>query len=307
MVFNHVKKMLILIVAAGIVGLSFIAPTRSQGGSSDIVAILNQILQRVNNLPAALVSLGTYISNWTDPDTSEPTLQMQNNFQKLGSLLPVTQIAQSNMQPALNNFLFGNNGDNVLEFSGGGSPTGKMPPAKSFMYGNDLTYTSLLGQPLYEKDPRDKANFVMNYVMNASGANIWHQMPDSSFAGSRNAVIRYQAYYNTVMAATTLNNYILSAAAADKGQFNSLQQTLIQQATDPSTWFAKVSSENIGFVLRQLLMYQSQVFVLMTQMIQLQQQALNAQAVNTAVAIAGNQLNEASLVGYAKGKQPDFN
>jgi len=294
--FNRIIKIVILITAAGLASLSVISPVKGQSDPA-IIALLRQILQCVNNLP-------TYISAWTATDNSNTSTTLTGTFQQLGQSL-IQGLNTQDTQTALNNYLLSNDGNNVnaFDFPQKNKFTGQAPTTDTLPYGNDLVYASLLGSPLFPKDPRGSTDYAMNYILNASGSNLWHQMPQG-FHGKPQTRKIYQAFYNTVMAATTFNNYVLSTNYADsKNPFTPLQQTLITQATDPNAWFAQVGSENIGFVLRQLLMYQSQVFVLLTQMMQLQKQMVSAQAINTAVLMANNSLNEASMAGYASGTQ----
>jgi hypothetical protein len=63
-------------------------------------------------------------------------------------------------------------------------------------------------------------------------------------------------------------------------------------------------SEKIGYVLRQILLYQSQTFVLMTQIVQLQKQMVSAQVMTNATLVAVNQVNERVLAADAQGVQP---
>lgn len=304
--FNQVKKILILMGAAGMVSLSAISPLRAQAGLGD-TAILAAILDRVNNLPKALEGIGTLTAAWMDPDTSDASIAMQGNFSQLGDLLSADTTQSLTTQGSLNTFLLSNNGDNIYSFNAGVDPTtdpGYKPVTpKTLPYANDLAFTSVLGTPVI-KETRKGVDSSMNYIMNASGSNIAHVIPGISWQGKIESQRRYQSFYNTVMAATSYNNYILSYYATDKGQFNTLQNTLIKQASDPKTWFAKVSSENIGFVLRQLLMYQSQIFVLLTEVVEGQKQMVSAQAMNTAVLIAINQINEGAMAAYADNKTP---
>jgi hypothetical protein len=296
MAFNHTKKILVVLGAAGLIGLSTLSPLRGQsapGGSEMIVMLLQQILQKVNDLP-------TFIDDWRHTDDSDPSAAMQANFQQLGQLIPQNIDTHASLQSILNTFLLGNNGQNVIDINeSGAASNSKLPSAKNFPYANDLAYSTLLGTPIIAKDVRENADAALNYVLNASGANIYHPMPGGGWGGTKESIIRYQGYYNTVMAATSYNNYLLSGLYSDKNQFTALQKTLIQQASDPTKWFMEVGKEKIGFVMRQLLMYESQIFVLMTEMIQLQKQMVSAQAMNTATLIAVNQLNEASMVNFA--------
>lgn len=314
--FNEVKKILVLMVVAITISISCIFPLRAQTASNNIAAILNQILQRVNNLPASLVSLGAFMSAWMDPDTSPPTSAMQQSFTQLGSLITQNSTTQDSLQTSLNAKLLNNDGSNVYNANntGGMASISKDPATPtSLKYANDLVYSSLLDAPFFAKDPRageapgenKKIDSSLNYILNAGGLNLYHKRPGGG-QGSAESKTRYQGFYNTIMAATSFNGYVLSNVYADKSQFTTLQQALIKQATDPKDWFAQVSSENIGFVLRQLLLYQSQIFVLLTQSLQLQKQMVAAQAMNTSVLIAVNQLNENTMASSARGENPSL-
>jgi hypothetical protein len=304
-------------------GLASISPLGAQtsdlsggGGSSggSIIAILNAILVRVNNLPPALVNLQAYTNAWMSTDTSTPTSTMQGNFTQLGNYLTTIVDQQNAVQSQLNASLLNNDGSNVYNFNYANYGSSSQNPAttSNLQYANDLVYSSLLGIPFFAKDPRNsggqgkKVDSRLNYIMNASGLNLYHIRPATNWQGSQNSQTKYQGFYNTVMAATSFNGYILSDVYADKNQFTTLQQTLIKQATDPKTWFVEVGKENIGYVLRQLLIYQSQIFVLLTEMIQIQKQMVTAQAINNSVLMAVNMNNENLLVSGAQGKNPSL-
>lgn len=316
MSFDRVKKVCVLLGAATLISFSALSPLKAQSGGGDIAAILTQILDRVNNLPAALVNLGAYTAAWMNADDGKnsPTPALQGTFTQLGNLFTTDITTQNSLQSTLNTNLLSNDGSNAATFNTGSSASASSTPATptTFPFANDLVYSSLLDAPFFAKDPRasgsqnKKVDSALNYIMNASGLNLAHVKPGNNWQGSPDSLQRYQAVYNTLMAATSFNGYALSNAYADKNQFTTLQQTLIQQATDPKNWFAQVSSENIGLVLRQLLLYQSQTFVLLSQTIQFQKQMVTAQAMNTAVLMAMNQTNERLLVSSAKGEKPSL-
>ncbi len=292
------KKFLILLGAATTVSLVSTSNLRAQGASEEylrqIAQNTNNILQKVNNLPAYLSNLAQMALAFTAADNSNATANTQLNFTKLNNLINKNSTTQLSLQTQLNGELFKN-----------ADPIETMVP-----YANDLTYSTILGSPYLKPDPREKASgknqppaqdAAINYVKNASGISLFHFMPGIGWKGSAVDQKRYFGYYNTVMAVESFNGYILSNQYADGNQTNTLQQTLINQASDPKNWFAQIASENIGYVLRQLLLYQSQVFVLLTQLVQTQKQMLNAQAMTNAVLIASNTQQEAYLAGKAQG------
>jgi hypothetical protein len=310
--FTSIKKIVILLSAAGVIGLMNISPLKAQGSDSiylqQIAANTLNTVQLLNQVPAMITSLGKFITAWMNPDNSDAATTLQGSFTQLGTLLTSDLTTQNSLQASLNANLLNNDGSNIFNVNVGKPTATGLATAKTFWYANDLVYSTLLGTPYFAKDPRNqqKANSVdpaLNYIKNASGINIYHVLPNDNWQGTVAAQARYQSYFNTVMAAESFNAYVLSGQYADKNQFNALQTTLIQQASDPAKWFAKVSSENIGFVLRQLLFYQSQAFVLLSQLVQTQKQMVTAQAMTNSTLIAINQINESLLVSSAKGQQ----
>ena len=131
-------------------------------------------------------------------------------------------------------------------------------------------------------------------------------MPGNNWQGSKNSVDKYSNYYNTIMSVESFNGYILSNQYADGAQFNNLQNTLIKQASDGQSWFSQVATENMSTVLRQILMYESQVFVLLSQLVQTQRQMVTAQAMTNTLLIAVNQNNETQLVASAQNVRPSL-
>lgn len=302
---KSLKKFLVLSGAAFSVSIVGVQTLRAQdagsnaGGSAGTEIILLQqianntlgVLNQVNNLQNVLQAVALLATAWITPDDSEVTSQqLVPNFTALGKLVNSTQQAQVSMQPAVNSAIFAN-----------------IKP-EDIPYANDLTFSTLLGAPFLPKDPRDtsskKVDSSLNYIYNASGVFIPHIAPNLSWQGSTSDQDKYQAYYSAVIAAQTYDAYILSQQYADKNQYNEVQTALVTQASDAQNWMAKVASENIGWVLRQLLLYQSQSLVLMTQIVQTQKQIASATAMNNTLLIANNQQWEDLLLSKAQGVKP---
>lgn len=253
------------------------------------------ILQMVNNLPTFMNQLTQLALSWFDPDDSTTTANLQSNFANFGSGLVRNLTVQNAVQPQLMQDLFQK-----------ATPT-TMP------YANDLAYQTLLGMPYFKKDPRNPAgkkppavNAAYNYIRNASGIGMPHVAPSKSFSGNVYDQRKYFSYYTGITAAESFNAYVLSYALADSlngGPFNTAQTTLIKQASD-SEWFTKVASEKLGVVLRQILMYQSQSYVLLSQILVTQKQQLTAQAINNALTILNGSDIEKKLVEKASGTPP---
>lgn len=308
---SKIKKIIVLMGATSFINLTFIPPAEAQ----DAVAYLRSIdanvrtilMEKLNQFPEYMQKLAEFLQAWMEEDKSEPTVTMQGNFTKLGKLLVDTMGAQDDLQTKLNTSLINNDGNNVILLNQGMVPRTNLVTAKTMPYANDVLYSSLVQKPLYPKDPRstdnNKIDFAMNYIKNASGMNLYHELPNDSWKGRVDSQIKYQSYFNTVMAAESFNSYVLSYQYALKDDFNTLQKDLIEQASDQAKWFAKVSSENIGFVLRQILFYQSQSFVLLSQLVQTQKQMVTAQTITNSLLIASNSINESLMLSSAKGEQ----
>lgn len=294
--FEPIKKFLLITGAVLSVSIVSITNLRADEGAPDQSLILlqaianntNGILQQVNNLQGVLQAIGKLATAWITPDTSDVTSsQLAPNFSELSQL----------MTSDLNGALGIQSKNNAAMLTG---VTKDNTP-----YANDLTYSTLLGQPFFSKDPRNtpfkQVDAAWNYISNASGINLVHVVPQISWQGADEDQTRYQNYYNTAMAVESFNAYVLSQQYADKNQFNDLQLKLIDQAGDPSKWMAQVASENIGWVLRQLLLFQSQSFVLMTQLVQSEKQIATASAMTNAVILTLNQQWEQNFVSKAQG------
>lgn len=293
---DHLKKFFILLGAASLVSIVSISNLKAQGSSEEYLRLIeqhtNNILRNVNNLPTYLQNLTQMALAFTNSDTSDTTARLQGNFTQLGNIFKDNYAKQGPLQQRLNADLLGANASKAT-----------MP------YANDLVYSTVLGSPFFQTDPRNPpggpatANPVYNYIKNTSGIGISHLQP-GTWNGPLIEQQKYQNYYNMVMGIESFNSYVLNTQFADGNQFNELQQILITQASDPKNWFAQVAAENIGYVLRQILLYQSQMFVLMTQLIQTEKQIASAQVMTNSLLILNNQQNENMLITKAQGVKP---
>lgn len=305
----RLKQFIILLGASSVIsiaGLSNLYAQSSEDYLKIIAANTTSMLEKLDKIPELINGLSEMVLAWITPMTSEnsPPLQtMQTSLTQLGDLIVQGQSKQQAMLMPANFDLLNNDGMNVYN-SNSGSPNA--PQSMSNLnYANDLTYSTLLGMPVFARDPRNKAgsqpvNAAYNYIKNAAGLNMYHPVPNPSWKEGK-AKKRYQNYFNTVMAVESFDSYILSTQLADGNQLNDLQKTLVNQASDPAAWITQVASEKIGFVLRQILLYQSQLFIVMTQMVQSQKQMVTAQAMTNSLLIAINQVNENMMISNAQG------
>src|SRR3990167_1504811 len=282
------KKM---IITLGLSSLLFgTCITNALASDTAILTAIQQntakILSAVNNIPLYITQMIQFALNMQMADDSKSTQAMQASFATTGNAIIQNLGTQLTLAPKLN--------ADLLQ----GATQTNLP------FANDLTYSSLAGAPFFNPDPRDRpgappvSNFQYNYIKNASAVGITHAAPQAAWRGGTIDYKRYANYYNTVMAAESFGGYALSQQLADAQNNNGLSQaqaSLVAQASG-SAWIATIASEEIGKVLRQILMFDSQLYVLMTQVLQTQKQLLTAQVINNSLVIAANQMNEFLLV-----------
>lgn len=248
----------------------------------------------------ALNNLPEYISNWTSADQSDTSASLQASFSTVNNDALSSITTQAGLQQQLLGIFFATNGITKQSLNGGA---------------NDLAYQSLQNVLYFNPDPRttgsnpQNVDIQMDYIQNASGLNVSHPLPTGSgFKGSLASRSRYSNYFNTISAVQTYNAYALSRRYAEYKNGNQLskdQTALIQQASDSTNWFKQVAQENIGIVLRQILMYDSQTYVLMTQLLQTEKELLTAQTMNNSLLILLNMPNEDTLYKKAIGTMAD--
>ncbi|MCE3238166.1 MAG: hypothetical protein K0R24_1147 [Gammaproteobacteria bacterium] len=293
---NILKK----ISAFLMIALFFITPLKAYEalppslGSSNYLQTISQnttgILTYVNRLPVYLRAMTKMALSWLAPDDSESTAELQHVFTTLGNASIQNAKTQDENQKKFLDYFFA------------------FPKKENdFPNANDLTYQTLLKKPYFTNVIPPKGTVydpAYNYILYSSGLNIRHRSPPTFFLNKRNPSIgMYINYYNTASAVQTYNGYLLSELYAESKNENNLQKNqtiLTQKATSPD-WFTQIASENIGIVLRQILLYNSQTYVLLTQLLETQKKLLAAQAMNNALLIAVNQNNEDIL--YSKAEE----
>lgn len=266
-------------------------PSKSESYLKDIRDIL---ALNIDKLPIYLNEITKMALSWLTPDDSASTAKLQSQ------LTTLTNARMESHQTLLDSQEIFMNVFNPV-------PKPQVPDVAYQMkkkLADDVTYQSLL-RPV-SPDPAYQNDVIFNYTLYASGLNIKHPQPEI-FWRDNPSIKLYKNYYNTASAVQTYNGYILSELYANAKNGNKVKQTqdsLVQQATS-SDWFTQIASENIGIVLRQILLYNSQMFVMMTQLLETQQKLLAAQTMNNALLIAINQENENRLYNKAAGNRPE--
>lgn len=298
---NTRLKKWIAVLAATVAISALSTPARAQSTDAASLGYLAQIaqytngtLQAVNNLPTYMNALVSFAMAWLSKDTSKSTATLQADFANVTNAIVQGSASQLSLQQQLTRDFFGS------------TVTPQTLPSA-----NDLTYQTLLGAPFFNPDPRKTDNSpapdsAYNYTKNVSGINITHVIPALNWRGSQFNQQKYAAYFVTISAIQTFNAYILSQLYTDYSNGNTLSKAQLQLVQDASNsdWFAQIASENIGIVLRQILMFNSQVFVLLTQMLDTQKKLLETQAMSNSLLILLNQQNEDLLIKKATGVLP---
>jgi hypothetical protein len=265
-------------------------------GGGDAITILNEIAQYTNGTLTAVNNLPTYMSSlvqmalaWMSPDTSDETATMQGLFGTYSSSMVTSNAAQLSMQPQI-----------LSDYFGTSVTTTTLP------YANDLSYISLLGKLYFTPDPRVQAgqpssavNPAYNYIENAAATSFTHTIPGGSWSGYASDQIRYASFYKAVSAVQTFDAYVISQALTDYNAGTPAAQAQLLTQASSSDWFAHIASEQIGIVLRQILMYNSQTFVVLSELLQTAKQQVEAQAMTNTMLIIEGASNESILMSRA--------
>lgn len=300
---SHFKKLFVLFIAVFSISMVSMSNLFAQTGSASEI-LLYYIMQytygtmdALNNMPNYMNGLGEFVQSWLSEDNSDTTRQIQGDFANLGSRL----VQNASLQNSTDSEHGGLLSKLSMDLIAGD------PDAVADDHVNDILYASLIGQPLFRTNERDR-DPAYNYIKNASGLTIPHKFPGPTFKpSSPEDLVRYKIYYRNVMAVESFGAYVLSNLYADKNaggqRLSEFQYSLIGQASN-SDWIANIATEELGKVLRQILMFESQSYVLFTQMLQTQQQLLTAQVMTNSLLIQNNATNENYLMSKAKGVRP---
>ena len=327
--FNKLKKFSLTVSVATVLSFIFIPSLHAQtaaastgtaagtggttagGGTVSCVGVnclppllttTNNILAIVNTIPAYLNTYVTpFILNLKAPDDSDQISKMQASFATLGQTFTANYTNQLSLQQQLMASV-------VNQPLSSFTPQGNNPATIMTLIPNinDLAYSTMLGlPPVMNKNQPFTPN--LNYVTYTGGANLNHVIPNAGWQGTEVDRTNYKNYYNSVVAVESFNSYALSNLYTDliNGNNNTttLQNSLIAQASN-SAWLIQVASEEIGKVLREILIFQSQSYVLLSQLLQTQKQLLTATVMTNTLLILNNRINENYMTAKAQGAAP---
>lgn len=264
-------------------------------GGGDYLKIIaintTKILADVNQLPNYIQQGTAYFLAWMSPDKSTTTSNLQGSFTQLTNDETQNKSAKDSIMPQLTQDFFGT------------------ATQKTLPYGNDINYQTLKGLLFFNPDQRTDSDGnpvdpAMNYIENASSILVSHPIFQSSWAGTATNKQKYLVYFDAIQAVQSYNAQVLSSLYANsknKDAYTKDQEALIQQITS-GDWFQAVGSQSIGIVLRQILMFQSQMYVLLSRLLDTEKQLLTTQAMTNTLLVLLNQQSEELLYNKAIGK-----
>lgn len=299
--YGTIKKCFILATAGSLAAIFYISPAKADAIDEpylkNIQDYTNSILSAINNIPAYLAQITKMAASFMasdnasgDPiDWSGSWSSQQNLLVTLNSNAVTNEANQYALQQTLLSNFFG--AKNVTA----------SPPTPYNM--NDLSYTTLLGQQLATSDPRT-GDFAMNYLVNASGLGIPLEMPNDGWSGDKESKLNYKKFYNATTSIQTYNAFVLSRLYQESKTTNqnTTRMQLIAQSGSPD-WFSAIISNDLGWVLRQILLYNSQLFLLLDQLVQSQKQMTATLAMTNTLIMVSNQFQGNFLLQKAKGTQ----
>lgn len=266
-------------------GFLWVSPSYADEASSAAMnALLQQILDttksiliQVQQIPVYIKSITEMADSWLNTKDNDIIANDQYSFALLNKNYADSIPQQSGVAKNLVQQFF---------LSGSNNKSG----ATTLPYNaNELSYSSLLGQPLTPPSasgttsPQQQIDaLAQSYIKNASGLNLPLKQANPLWRDS-DAKKQYQQMYNAVSSVASYDAFILSGLYKQQDQ-NTIRTNLLDQASS-SDWFKAVASESLGLVLRQMLMYTSQVYVQLDRLVKVQQQQLTAQAMTNTLLI----------------------
>jgi hypothetical protein len=298
---NWIKKSLKSIVLAVIFTGALNTPCQAQDE-----AILNEILTATNNILAAVQAMPGLIQGYLTSDLKD-IVQMANNLNSTTDPNNIIGTNQTNFTTVFNDYntAIGQQqtlGQTLTQLYMTNNNKNSLPTNA-----NELNYGILQGQLIAPPaDPAQKPDInslAQNYLMHASGIEFSLEPPTATWAASK-AKDQYIALFNITNSIASYNNYILSSLSQQQDQ-DTNRLTLMKQATDPSFFFSNIQTENLGLVIRQILMYVSQLYVVADRQLKIQQQQLAATAMTNSLLLifAGYQAGQTikAQAGSASG------
>lgn len=291
---DQLKKVFVLMVAAICTSIVYIGPSTAQTYSE---WYLQQIANNTYNMLQIMQNSGNlagFAVSWLQQDTGDDsvTTKAQQGLAMSGWMFTISQALIKAQQRQIVADIM----DRPLADFEGKNPIilADVPNV------NEISFSSLVGAPPVANKPVD----LYGYVKNAAAVNSLRPVPDSSWEGDDDSKERYKNYYDTVTSIESFDAYVISQLATDSLlKVDENRNQLLAFATS-SDFFSKIATEELGRVLRQILLFTSQTFVVNAELQKNLKEMVAAQAMTNTMLIKLNELNEFNLAKNAKGKDP---
>jgi hypothetical protein len=313
---RYLNRQLSIIGLSLLVGLpNCFADTAPAAGSASgdtnkiltvIAGYTASILSQINQLPAYIQSITQMADSWLGVGDSTNSIQVigdnQLDFTKLMTTIQTARSEQNQMASSLTSTAITLGSYNVNK---------PLLPANA----NSLVYSIAVanGTPLTQSDRTAKAPNppkLSEYIRYLSGVGITLPQPSPTWprdeatnSFSEPTAKAYEGYYNMAMAIQSYNAYVFSELN-NQQQKSAIQDKLTSRAS-AKDWFLQIATEPLGVVLREILMYQSQSYVALTQLIALQQQQLMATTITNS--LSNFYLGQTMGIGLAQQAQAATN
>jgi hypothetical protein len=166
---------------------------------------------------------------------------------------------------------------------------------------NQVTFGTLVGRP-YDRVLSESASKAeaYKYVKNAGGLNIRHEYVRND---PSQEIQDYYAEVNRSLAIQSFNGYVLGYIYADHGHRSKIDQQLAVQASN-NEWQKQVYTEPPSDVLRQMLMFESQMYLQQARLIELQRDSLTAQVMTNALLLQDAKIREDQMLNKIRPNDP---
>lgn len=248
------------------------------------------ILDKIDKFPVYIEPLKKMAESWLDDKDDKQTFA---NNQSAFANLNLTYSTDVNKNDILKTKLDKTN-ESVTSFLKAGSLTGILPKNA-----NDLSYTILYRYVVKTQPttnlPKLIEDATKNYINNLAGVSYPTQQPNASWPTSKDASApqnQYTNMYNVISAVKSFDTFVINDLYKTKnkeGKDASDYSKLLADNASSSDWFETVRTESLGMVIRHLLMYTSQTYVLTSRMLELQKQQLTMQAAANSLLIMQTQ------------------
>lgn len=269
------------------------------GGSLGFIALLllklNQttydILAKINETPAYIQAITEMALSWIDKKDPSQTISVN------GALFDL--LSQSRYKDYTTGLSTAKT--NTMSFLSG------LPDA------NDMSYTTTLGEPLMDAKPEQIAASSNTYFINLSGTNSTMKQPAPDWKiGGQNKQAYYKLY-STFAAIQSFDNFVLAKMYAERlpqlkypasipnrspdspASTQDILAATIENASG-ANWYAQIGSESLGLVLRQILVYNSQLFILLKQILDTEQQMVMAQVMTNTILMQATSMGPGQLL-----------